>query len=287
MLRRLARLLELKVPAVRDKVEERLESDPLTPVTIDTSVGELKTAYLMEHQGEFPGVQITETYLRSYEQGVLAPHILGYVGEIDAEQLEAKADQGYRSGDRIGKTGIEAVYDTYLRGVRGEGRVVRRRTRPDHERARVQPAARARRQHPADDRRRPPTRRRGGAGVRDPPGARPGRVGRGRGRARRAGREHRGDPRPGLQPDVRPEHLRRPRRGEGAEGARSQEREPPDAEPRRRRTLSRPAPRSSRSSRSRRWRRGCSGATSTSSAPARRSSTGRPSPTGIRTRTSR
>ncbi|MET1008746.1 MAG: hypothetical protein ABWY96_01655, partial [Gaiellaceae bacterium] len=84
MLRRLARLLELKVPAVRDKVEERLESDPLTPVTIDTSVGELKTAYLMEHQGDFPGVQITETYLRSYEQGVLAPHILGYVGEIDA-----------------------------------------------------------------------------------------------------------------------------------------------------------------------------------------------------------
>jgi penicillin-binding protein 2 len=123
MLRRLARLLELKVPVVRDKVEERLESDPLTPVTIDTSVGELKTAYLMEHQGDFPGVQITETYLRSYEQGVLAPHILGYVGEIDAEQLEAKADQGYRSGDRIGKTGIEAVYDTYLRGVRGEGRV--------------------------------------------------------------------------------------------------------------------------------------------------------------------
>jgi penicillin-binding protein 2 len=123
MLRRLARLLGLKVPAVREKVEERLESDPLTPVTIDTSVGELKTAYLMEHQGEFPGVQITETYLRSYEQGVLASHILGYVGEIDAEQLEAKADQGYRSGDRIGKTGIEAVYDTYLRGVRGEGRV--------------------------------------------------------------------------------------------------------------------------------------------------------------------
>ena len=66
MLRRLARLLELKVPAVRDKVEERLESDPLTPVTIDTSVGELKTAYLMEHQGEFPGVQITETYPRRY-----------------------------------------------------------------------------------------------------------------------------------------------------------------------------------------------------------------------------
>ncbi len=124
MHRRLARLLGLKVQNVRAKVAERLESDPLTPVTIDTTVDELKTAFLMEHQNEFPGVQISETYLRNYEQGVLASQILGYVGEINAGQVEAKADEGYRPGDRIGQTGLEAVYDTYLRGVRGEGRVL-------------------------------------------------------------------------------------------------------------------------------------------------------------------
>jgi penicillin-binding protein 2 len=123
MLRRLSRLLGLKVKNVRGKVEQRLQADPLTPVTIDAAVGESKTAYLMEHQGEFPGVQITETYLRNYDQGTLAAQILGYVGEISAEQLPAKADQGYVAGDRIGQTGIEAVYDNYLRGVRGQGRV--------------------------------------------------------------------------------------------------------------------------------------------------------------------
>jgi penicillin-binding protein 2 len=124
MLRRLSRLLGLREPAVRQKVAERLQADPLTPVTIDTTVDELKTAYLMEHQSEFPGVQITETYLRNYEQGILASQILGYVSEISAEQLETKAEEGYRSGDRIGQTGIEAAYDTYLRGVRGEGQVL-------------------------------------------------------------------------------------------------------------------------------------------------------------------
>jgi penicillin-binding protein 2 len=123
MLRRISRLLGLKPGAVRSKVEERLASDPLTPVTIDAHAGELKTAYLMEHQSEFPGVQITETYLRNYEQGILASQIMGYVSEISAEQLETKADQGYAAGDRIGQTGIEAAYDSYLRGVRGEGRV--------------------------------------------------------------------------------------------------------------------------------------------------------------------
>jgi len=124
MLRRLARLLGLKVGAIRAKVAEGLERDPLTPVTVDTTVNELKTAYLLEHQNEFAGVQITETYLRNYEQGKLAAQILGYVGEISAEQVEANADEGYRAGDRIGQTGLEAAYDTYLRGVRGEGRVL-------------------------------------------------------------------------------------------------------------------------------------------------------------------
>ena len=106
MLRRLSRLLGLKATAVKTRVAERLESDPLTPVTVDTTVDELKTAYLMEHQSEFPGVQITETYLRNYEQGILASQILGYVSEISAEQLEERADQGYRPGDRIGQTGL-------------------------------------------------------------------------------------------------------------------------------------------------------------------------------------
>jgi penicillin-binding protein 2 len=123
MLRRLSGLLGLKVKSVRAKVQERLESDPLTPVTIDTEVGDLKTAYLMEHQGQFPGVQITETHLRNYEQGGLAAHILGYVAEISPEQLAERSDEGYMAGDRIGQTGIEAAYDNYLRGVRGEGRV--------------------------------------------------------------------------------------------------------------------------------------------------------------------
>ncbi len=123
MLRRLSNLLGLKVKTVRTKVAERLASDPLTPVTIVAAVGELKTAYLMEHQSDFPGVQITETYLRSYERGTLGAQWLGHVGEVSAGQLKAKADQGYRAGDRIGQNGIEAAYDTYLRGVRGEGRV--------------------------------------------------------------------------------------------------------------------------------------------------------------------
>jgi penicillin-binding protein 2 len=119
----LARRLELPPRQVRRKVREQELSDPLTPVTLKTGVGDLKVAFLLEHQSEFPGLQLTEIQLRNYERGGLAAHILGYVSEISKEQVKAKTNEGYAPGDRIGQTGLEAVYDADLRGTLGVGRV--------------------------------------------------------------------------------------------------------------------------------------------------------------------
>jgi penicillin-binding protein 2 len=123
MLRRLSSLLDLRPRQVRRKVEERARDDPLTPVVVDTNVGDRRTAYLMEHQAEFPGVQISQAYLRHYDRGIAAAQILGYVGEISQEQLDLRPREGYAAGDIIGQTGIEAAYDGYLRGAPGVGRV--------------------------------------------------------------------------------------------------------------------------------------------------------------------
>jgi penicillin-binding protein 2 len=123
MLKRLSRLLGMEHVEVRESVSEQLTSDPLTPVTIRSDVNDRKAAYLLEHQTEFPGVQITETYLRRFDQGSIAAHILGYTSEISAEQLEERSKEGLAPGDRIGQTGIEAAYDSYLRGLPGLGQV--------------------------------------------------------------------------------------------------------------------------------------------------------------------
>jgi penicillin-binding protein 2 len=123
MLRRLARVLGLRPVDVRRAVHARSTSDPLTPVVVDTNVRDGRAAYLMEHQSEFPGVQISQAYLRSYDRGMIAAQLLGYTGEISKEQLDARTKDGYASGDIIGQTGIEAAYDGYLRGAPGVGRV--------------------------------------------------------------------------------------------------------------------------------------------------------------------
>jgi penicillin-binding protein 2 len=123
MLRRLARLLRVPYAEIVQDLHDR-EDDLLTPITIKESVADEKISYLLEHQNDFPGVQVSETYLRRYEQDVLGAQILGYTGEISREQLDARAKDGYASGDRIGQAGVEDAYDQYLRGLPGVGRVL-------------------------------------------------------------------------------------------------------------------------------------------------------------------
>ncbi|HXG77372.1 MAG TPA: penicillin-binding protein 2 [Gaiellaceae bacterium] len=118
IVRRLAEVLGVPSRELAREVDER-RSDPLTPITVKTSVGEAQVAYLYEHRTEFPGVEIAQVYLRHYPYDTLAAQILGSVGEISREELARLRRQGYRAGDRIGKAGIEATYDTYLRGRPG------------------------------------------------------------------------------------------------------------------------------------------------------------------------
>ena len=118
LVERLAAVLGVSPRALSREVDER-RGDPLTPVIVKTSVGEAQVDYLLEHQAEFPGVEIAQVYLRDYHYGALAAQILGYTGEISPEEVKAMRRDGYRAGDRIGKAGIEASYDTYLRGADG------------------------------------------------------------------------------------------------------------------------------------------------------------------------
>jgi penicillin-binding protein 2 len=125
----------LNVPAGRlaKEVDER-RFDPLNPIIVKTAVGEEQVAYLYEHQDEFPGVQIQPTYLRNYRFGSIGAQILGYIGEISPSELDGRVKDGYRAGDKIGKVGVEAGYDAYLRGEPGEAQIrVDSRGRPQSE----------------------------------------------------------------------------------------------------------------------------------------------------------
>ena len=123
VVRRLARLLNLDAAVLAQEVDER-RGDPLTPITVKTAVDERKIQYLIEHRGDFPGVRIQDAHLRSYPNRTLAAQLLGYVGEISPDELKRKAGKNYRGGDIVGKTGVEAAYDQYLRGEPGQAQIL-------------------------------------------------------------------------------------------------------------------------------------------------------------------
>ncbi|HEX8139846.1 MAG TPA: penicillin-binding protein 2 [Pyrinomonadaceae bacterium] len=111
---------------LRERFKE-VESQPaFESIRVKENASPEDIAWVEAHTLEFPELRVEPAPQRRYpEDGVLA-HVLGYVGEISPEQLELPRykDNGYRPGDIIGKEGLEAVYDDYLRGRDGYRKVV-------------------------------------------------------------------------------------------------------------------------------------------------------------------
>jgi len=113
----LARVLGLRIREVTSRLKDSA-GDPSVPVELRRRVGLGVVAYLAERAKEFPGVQVTEASIRRYPYGPLAAHLLGYVGPVTKEQLQANR-KGLHLGDQVGQSGIEARYDNLVRGKDG------------------------------------------------------------------------------------------------------------------------------------------------------------------------
>lgn len=121
MIHRLSNVLGIPYAAVKQRLEntsEGAQADRL--VTSDAPTRAV--AFIEEHPQIFDGISIEERTVRTYPYGQLAAHLLGYTGSISEEELaESTTPDGlsYVSGDVVGKTGVEAQYESTLQGVRG------------------------------------------------------------------------------------------------------------------------------------------------------------------------
>jgi penicillin-binding protein 2 len=113
----------------RDEIVTHL-NDPLRPkslpILVKQNASDADRAWVSAHELEHPEITVEPQPQRQYRFRKTAAHMLGYIGEISPQQLELPRYQeaGYKSGDIIGKGGIEAVYDKLLRGMDGKRRVM-------------------------------------------------------------------------------------------------------------------------------------------------------------------
>ena len=89
------------------------------PLTIATDISNESIQIFNESSSKFSGIHIAIEPVRKYQQKSLASHILGYVGKINEDEYKARKEEGYTQNDYIGKTGIEYVFEEYLKGEDG------------------------------------------------------------------------------------------------------------------------------------------------------------------------
>ena len=116
VIERLSTLLHVPVKDIHAKVDAHSGFDP---IRIKQDVTSDIVSIIEEQKNLYPGVVIEVQPIRNYILQQQAAHTFGYVSEISDDELERRKDEGYKSGDIIGKFGLEKIYDKDLRGLNG------------------------------------------------------------------------------------------------------------------------------------------------------------------------
>jgi penicillin-binding protein 2 len=117
-LQALSRLIALPEERIEEVVAQAQARRPFVPITVREDLNWTEVSRISIHSPDLPGVTLVSGLFRDYPAGATAAHVLGYVGPVSEQEL---------SGDpllelpefRIGKNGIEKLYDRQLRGRAG------------------------------------------------------------------------------------------------------------------------------------------------------------------------
>ena len=94
------------------------------PLTLKKNLNPNELARVEARKRELPGILIETEPMREYPYDKICSHIVGYLGFINDRELGLPAYKSYARDDLVGRTGIEARYQKYLRGQDGQRQVV-------------------------------------------------------------------------------------------------------------------------------------------------------------------
>ncbi len=109
-----------------EEIKKEIEKSELSTVLISKNLDH-QTLILLEakiNSNELPGFQIRRNFVRDYKEGSSFAHLIGHIGEIDAEELKDRPEN-YSIFDYIGKAGLEKFYEEILRKNSGKLRFER------------------------------------------------------------------------------------------------------------------------------------------------------------------
>ncbi|MBW1931870.1 MAG: penicillin-binding protein 2 [Deltaproteobacteria bacterium] len=123
LLAKLSPLLGETEAEIRTRLGSEQKGPKYVPIVIKRGAEWETLSRIESRLFSLPGVFIEVTPIREYPYGSIAPHLLGYLGEISRKDIEEKRYKGARSGDLVGKYGIEERFENDLAGVKGQRRL--------------------------------------------------------------------------------------------------------------------------------------------------------------------
>jgi penicillin-binding protein 2 len=106
-----------------EEFERRYQSnlyDPLLPLPLKEDVDEAIVNTLLERSEDHPGVDVVEEWRRVYPYAPLASHVVGYLGALNENNVDAYMARGYNRNERVGAFGVEQSMEAYLHGDWGK-----------------------------------------------------------------------------------------------------------------------------------------------------------------------
>ena len=108
---------------VRD-IRRHINQSLAMPLVAWRDIGDERLARFCENERELPGFSVLESEERFYPQGSLAAHLIGYVGRDRGESQAGDEKFNFYLPEMRGRSGLEIYYDSFLRGVSGERKVL-------------------------------------------------------------------------------------------------------------------------------------------------------------------
>ncbi len=119
VIERLSNYIDMPKEDIAAKIDKERKYSIYKPILLKKDIDRDALALIEENKFDLPGVIVNFVPKRHYLYGKLAAHIIGYLGEVTAEELSSNIYQNMKRGDFVGRFGFEKLYESVLRGKNG------------------------------------------------------------------------------------------------------------------------------------------------------------------------
>src|ERR1051326_5994814 len=116
--------IDLPLQDLQERIDRHRRDPKFRPIILKEDISPADMAFIKARRYELPEISVEEQPRRRYPGGEVAAHALGYVGEVTEVELATPEFSDFKSGDLIGKSGLEREYNKALRGTDGFKRVI-------------------------------------------------------------------------------------------------------------------------------------------------------------------